>query len=154
VRRHLRLPIKLTAHESYVSTWLILAMMMAQLVLALPLVLARVTGLWALTTIQFVAALVAAAVAGAVLARGEKFRDSVTPRAYAHAFLALAVLRAVQGAWVLATGRPWGKFARGTMPRAGSVYDFVAAAFLVVAAVVCLGLGRRAISGAGRAERS
>jgi hypothetical protein len=143
VSRGLRLPIKLTAHESYVATWLLLAMMLAQLLLALPLVLARVTGLWTLTTIQFVAALAAAAGAGALLARRAKFRGSVTARAYAHAFLALAVLRAAQGAWVLATGRPWGKFARGTMPRAGSVYDFVAAVMLVVAVGVCLGLGRR-----------
>jgi len=69
-----------------------------------------------------------------VLRRIPKLRPGVTAAAYAHAFLAMAIFRAVQGAWLLATGRPWGRFARGTLPRADAVYDFVHAALLALVA--------------------
>jgi len=100
----------------------------------IPLLVARVTGLWPVVACHLGAGLVIALLVGVVLRRIPKLRPGVTAAAYAHAFLAMAIFRVVQGAWVLATGRPWGRFARGTLPRADSVYDFAHAALLALVA--------------------
>ncbi len=137
-RGGLRLPIKLSAHEQYAAGWMLLAILMAQLLLAIPLLIAKVTGLWQVVACELVTALAVALVVGGVLRRIAKLRPGVTPAAYAHAFLAMAIFRAIQGTWLLATGRPWGKFARGTLPRADSAYDFAHAALLALVAAAFL----------------
>jgi len=130
--------IRLSARERYVSGALLLAMLFAQLLLALPLVMAHVYDLPTVVGLDLAVAIGAALLVGAAFRRAGKFRPGLTFGAYAHAFLGLALFRAVQGTWLLVTGRPWGKYARGTLPRADSVYDFVHAVLLALVGSACL----------------
>lgn len=146
----MRLHFRLTAREHYAASILALAMMMAQLLLALPLVIAKVSGLWRVNAIGLAVSVGVALVTGALLRLAPRVRPGLTAGAYAQAFLFLAVLRTVQGAWLLLTGRSWGRYSHLVLPRSASVYDFVNAALLGAVAWGCWLAHRRAASRHGR----
>jgi hypothetical protein len=79
----MRLHLRLTAHENYVATTLALAMMAAQFLLAVPMLVWKVRGLWATNAIELAGGVAAALVAGALLRLAPRLRRGLTRGAYA-----------------------------------------------------------------------
>jgi len=131
------LRLRLPARESYVVSWLMLAMVILPwLALVWPPVARQLEVWWVDVAVHVALMLIAALGVGAILRRQPKFTDAVTPRAYAHACLRLGMLWVACGFLVLIFGRTPSKIAHYRVPRAESVRWFAIGGVLAVIAVV------------------
>jgi hypothetical protein len=134
----------LTAHENYVATILVIVMiMLPPLALVWPVVAGTIRDPWIVDSLQVAIAVVGALVAGALLRRSPKIGRGVTLRAYARAFLYIAIWSCFRGLWLLVTGHSATRYHSYRLPRANSVWDFGLSIAFALLAVGCGLVGER-----------
>lgn len=129
---------RLSAHERYVAGWLLLAMVVVpSLALIWPAVTGRLSVWWVHVGARVGAIVLTALVVGGVMRRIPKFRTSVTPLTYAHAFMSLALVWLLYGFLVLLTGRMPSKIIHRQVPRLDSIVYLGVAGGVALLAVLC-----------------
>jgi hypothetical protein len=128
----------LRAHEEYVVTVLMLAMVAVPWLALIWPAVARQLGIWWVDACLRTGVILLTALAvGALLRRSAKFGSSVTLPAYSHAFVRLGLVWTAGGLLVLATGRVPSKIIHGRIARHDSVIYFGIGAVLALVGVVC-----------------
>ncbi len=149
----MRLLPRITPRESYVATTLLLMMLLSALLVTITVFFGWRPAWWLGDLTRIGAAILAAATTGVFLRRSPKLASGVTWRAYAQAYLSLALFQCFAGLWLLTTGRTASRFGSHHAPRETSVWNFGLALGFALLAVGCGVLTERTRGGAGHPAR-